>query len=357
MHQTRRPQRASSSAPSFPKPNAWRLSPSTNPASPRSLSNASATPACSKASARNRADIFAYDLVVTIGPSGAQSRARDPYSFLPSVGETDLFLFAQGNERRIYDKLGAHLRTFDGVAGTSFAVWAPNAQRVSVVGDFNGWDGRRHLLRRSAPPGSGRSSFPAWAKERSTSSRSATSTAPSSSRPIRMAPFSSPPRRTPRSSGTPAEVRMDRRSPGWRRADTPTCLTAADVGLRGPPRFVAQEVAAESPGYRELAGPLIDYLREIGLHPRRVPARQRARVLPELGLPGDRLLLPHLPLRHPRRLPIPRQRPARRRHRGAHRLGARTLPARRLGPRPLRRHLPLRARGSRGAAPTWIGEP
>ena len=58
-----------------------------------------------------------------------------------------MFLFGKGDERRIYDKLGAQLRTIDGVAGASFAVWAPNAQRVSVVGDFNGWDGRCHQMR------------------------------------------------------------------------------------------------------------------------------------------------------------------------------------------------------------------
>ena len=72
---------------------------------------------------------------------------RDAYSFLPTLGETDLFLFGKGDERRIYDKLGAQLRVIDGVPGTSFAVWAPNAQRVSVVGDFNGWDGRCHPMR------------------------------------------------------------------------------------------------------------------------------------------------------------------------------------------------------------------
>jgi len=58
-----------------------------------------------------------------------------------------LYLFGKGDERKIYDKLGAQLRTIDGVPGTSFAVWAPNAKRVSVVGDFNAWDGRVHTMR------------------------------------------------------------------------------------------------------------------------------------------------------------------------------------------------------------------
>lgn len=71
----------------------------------------------------------------------------DPYGFLPTLGEQDLYLFNEGNEHRIYEKLGAHLRALDGVAGVSFAVWAPSAKRVSVVGNFNHWDGRYHPMR------------------------------------------------------------------------------------------------------------------------------------------------------------------------------------------------------------------
>ncbi len=90
--------------------------------------------------------VYAYDLVIT-DHQGRTRRTRDAYSFLPTLGESDLFLFGKGDERRIYEKLGAQLRVIDGVPGTSFAVWAPNAQRVSVVGDFNQWDGRFHPLR------------------------------------------------------------------------------------------------------------------------------------------------------------------------------------------------------------------
>ena len=71
----------------------------------------------------------------------------DPYSFLPSLSEEDTYLFNEGNEHRIYQKLGAHLREMEGVNGVSFAVWAPNAKRVSVVGNFNNWDGRYHPMR------------------------------------------------------------------------------------------------------------------------------------------------------------------------------------------------------------------
>ena len=80
--------------------------------------------------------------------SGAEWTARDPYRYGPIMGETDLHLFGEGQHWRIYDKFGAHLRTLDGERGVYFAVWAPNAQRVSVVGDFNNWDGRVHPMRK-----------------------------------------------------------------------------------------------------------------------------------------------------------------------------------------------------------------
>ncbi|NJK29813.1 MAG: 1,4-alpha-glucan branching enzyme [Acaryochloris sp. SU_5_25] len=73
----------------------------------------------------------------------------DPYAFKsPRVTEYDQHLFAQGDHHRIYEKLGAHLTTLDGVNGVYFAVWAPNARNVSILADFNAWDGRRHQMRK-----------------------------------------------------------------------------------------------------------------------------------------------------------------------------------------------------------------
>lgn len=73
---------------------------------------------------------------------------EDPYRFSSSLGELDVHLMSEGTHRNIYDKLGAHEVSIDGVIGIAFAVWAPNARRVSVVGEFNDWDGRRNPMRR-----------------------------------------------------------------------------------------------------------------------------------------------------------------------------------------------------------------
>jgi 1,4-alpha-glucan branching enzyme len=88
----------------------------------------------------------AYRLRVAF-PTGTVE-LEDPYRFPPILGEVDVHLLAEGSHQRLYEKLGAHPLALEGVAGTAFAVWAPNAARVSVVGSFNGWDGRRHPMRK-----------------------------------------------------------------------------------------------------------------------------------------------------------------------------------------------------------------
>lgn len=73
----------------------------------------------------------------------------DPYAFRSSkLTDLDIHLFAEGNHHRIYEKLGAHPMVVDGVKGVHFAVWAPNARNVSLLGDFNSWDGRKHQMRK-----------------------------------------------------------------------------------------------------------------------------------------------------------------------------------------------------------------
>ena len=82
-----------------------------------------------------------------IEDDNSEHTAVSPYTFLPQLGELDLHLFSEGQHWRLYDVLGAHPKKVDGIAGVQFAVWAPAAERVSVVGDFNGWHGLRHPMR------------------------------------------------------------------------------------------------------------------------------------------------------------------------------------------------------------------
>ncbi|HYY57766.1 MAG TPA: hypothetical protein VE842_10570, partial [Pyrinomonadaceae bacterium] len=96
---------------------------------------------------RDRTEAFPYRLRVTYA-DGNTFTQRDPYAFLPTLTDLDEHLFNEGRHERIYEKLGAHVRSLDGVKGVSFAVWAPHAAGVSVVGLFNNWDGRLHQMRR-----------------------------------------------------------------------------------------------------------------------------------------------------------------------------------------------------------------
>ncbi|MBA3273034.1 MAG: 1,4-alpha-glucan branching enzyme, partial [Chthoniobacterales bacterium] len=88
-----------------------------------------------------------YRLHIT-GWDQSEWTAQDTYRYGTIMGEVDLHLFSEGNHHQIYERFGAHLRNIGGVDGVYFAVWAPNATRVSVVGDFNGWDGRVNPMRR-----------------------------------------------------------------------------------------------------------------------------------------------------------------------------------------------------------------
>ncbi|MEK6590572.1 MAG: 1,4-alpha-glucan branching protein GlgB [Nitrospinota bacterium] len=91
-------------------------------------------------------EIFSYYIIIKTH-DGNLLKFHDPYSFLPIIGDIDRHLFNEGNHFLIYEKLGAHLIDVNGIKGVHFAVWAPNAKRVSIIGDFNKWDGRRHPMR------------------------------------------------------------------------------------------------------------------------------------------------------------------------------------------------------------------
>ncbi|MCU0838186.1 MAG: 1,4-alpha-glucan branching protein GlgB [Rhodospirillales bacterium] len=95
-----------------------------------------------------RTQPFRYRLRILPHGSEEMADVEDPYRFGPVLGELDIHLLVEGTHLRAFEKLGSHPMVVDGVAGASFAVWAPNARRVSVIGDFNGWDGRRHPMRK-----------------------------------------------------------------------------------------------------------------------------------------------------------------------------------------------------------------
>ena len=89
----------------------------------------------------------AYELETTY-ENGPSFTADDPYRFVPTVGEVDLYLWGEGRHEQLWHVLGAHYRPHEDVAGTSFSVWAPHATAVRVLGDFNGWNGTGHAMRR-----------------------------------------------------------------------------------------------------------------------------------------------------------------------------------------------------------------
>ena len=122
-------------------------------------------------------EIQPYRLKVDFGV-GSFATFYDCYSFRPVLTDYDFYLLNQGNHYEVYDKLGAHPLKHQGVSGILFGVWAPSATRVSIVGDFNQWDGRRHQMRCRGASGVGNYSCHTWFRACYISSKSAPKTAP-----------------------------------------------------------------------------------------------------------------------------------------------------------------------------------
>jgi 1,4-alpha-glucan branching enzyme len=224
---------------------------------------------------RKASRVYAYDLVVT-NADGSRWQTRDPYSFLPTLGESDLYLFGQGDDRRIFEKLGAHLRVVDGVTGVSFAVWAPNAKRVSVVGDFNQWDGRRHPLRRLGTSGVWEIFVPGVGVGAHYKFELVTT---EERLMLKTDPFGFFFEKPPKN----AAIVWDTRAFAWsdeawlqrRRSADPlrAPLSVYEVHL-GSWR---KKSAFESLSYRELAGPLVDYVRKMNFtHVELMPPAEHA---------------------------------------------------------------------------------
>lgn len=120
--------------------------------STKSVSEAEMSDAAATEGATQEICAFAYRLRLH-DHQGGLHEIEDPYRFPPMLTDFDLYLHGEGNFVRSYEKLGAQLRTVDGVQGINFAVWAPNAERVSVIGPFNEWDNRVHALQRRTDGG------------------------------------------------------------------------------------------------------------------------------------------------------------------------------------------------------------
>ncbi len=225
--------------------------------------------------AKDSSRVYAYDLIIT-DQSGNVRRTRDPYSFLPTLSEEDLYLFGKGDERRIYEKLGAQLRKIDGVPGASFALWAPNAQRVSVVGDFNGWDGRVHQMRQLGLSGVWEIFVPGVPdgahykfEVRNRHGRVGLKTDPYGFF------FETPPKN--------AAIVWNNRKFAW--SDKPWLRQRARRNpLRDPVSIYEvhlgswrKKSGAESLGYRELAAPLVQYIKRLGFtHVEFMPVAEHA---------------------------------------------------------------------------------
>ena len=231
---------------------------------------------------------------------GSPRQTRDPYSFLPTLGETDLYLFGQGNELRIYEKLGAQLRVIDGVHGTSFAVWAPNAQRVSVVGDFNDWDGRCHPMRSLGPSGVWEIFIPGVGEgaHYKYEIRDIHGHIKLKTDPVRVLLRSAAQER--RHCLGQSTSSTGPTTSGWSsgrkqiRSARPMSIYEVHFGSW------RKKSLAESLSYRELAEPLAEYVKRDGLHACGIHAGGRARFLSLLGLSGHRVLCADQPLRHAR---------------------------------------------------------
>ena len=161
----------------------------------------------------------------------------DPYRYGPVLTDFDLHLFGEGTHHRAFEKLGAHPVNVGATTGVHFAVWAPNAERVSVIGDFNGWDGRVHPMRVLLGHGVWEIFIPGLGRgeKYKFEIRSRSGTVPQKADPFAM--WSEAPPRTASIVWDTAATR-GATTRGWRRGGPRRLARPADVDLRGAPRVV-----------------------------------------------------------------------------------------------------------------------
>jgi 1,4-alpha-glucan branching enzyme len=256
---------------------------------------------------RNPGSAVSYTLRA-IDPLGQSVDLLDTYSFGPLLSDFDLHLIAEGQHYRTYEKLGAHVRQVGDVQGVHFAVWAPNAQRVSVIGNFNNWDGRVHPMRFHPNAGIWEIFLPnvpaGEAYKYQIRSRVDGSIAEKADPYGFYAEF------RPRTASIVFDIdRYQWDDANWMRErsrrqslDAPIAIYEVHLGswkrILGGGRSTTSDGTSSPNGgwldYRQLAHELVDYVKYLGYTP--------VRWL--VGLPDDRLLRVYLALRQPRRLPV-----------------------------------------------------
>jgi 1,4-alpha-glucan branching enzyme len=275
----------------------------------------------------HEAGIFAVELASDPGayrvevsyPGGWTSTAEDPYRFWPTLGDVDLHLFGEGNHHRLWEALGAHARRHEGVDGTAFAVWAPSARSVRVVGDFNSWDGRVHPMRMLGSSGVWELFVPGAAAGQHYKFEVNGATGQLALKADPMARAAELP---PGTASIVAESRHEWEDREWlehRQRDDP---------VNRPLMIYEVHVGSWRQGlsYRELAPLLADHVVDLGFMHGAAP-RRRASLRWVVGISGVELLRADGAVRHARRLPLVRRSPPPARHRRDRRLGARALPA------------------------------
>ncbi|MDX1499280.1 MAG: 1,4-alpha-glucan branching protein GlgB [Woeseiaceae bacterium] len=196
---------------------------------------------------------------------GNVSEHEDCYRFAPTLGEMDLYLLGEGSDRKIYHKLGARLIELEGVQGTRFAVWAPNASRVSVVADFNGWDGRVHPMRLHPANGIWELFVPGVG--RGTRYKFELLDRDGRLLPLKTDPFARFHEAPPGNASIVYESRYDWQDRDWMAARTTTPDLAKPVAIYevhlGSWRRKAED-GHRYLNFRELADELVAYVREMG---------------------------------------------------------------------------------------------
>ena len=300
-----------------------------------------------------RTERFDYRLRVR-WDSGVEGVYADPYAYGPLIADDDLHFLAEGTHVRPYEVLGALPVTLGegehAVAGVRFAVWAPNARRVSVVGDFNNWDGRRHLMRARGGSGVWEMFVPHLVvgdryKYEIVGPDDAL-------QPLKADPYARAAQLRPDSASLVAALPPRRALPAVARGhERPP---RAGLDLRGAPGLVA------APRQRRLqdlgrAGRRAAGLRgRPRLHARGADAHHRVPVRRLVGLPDAGPVRAHRALRPARGLRALRRRLPRQGHRRDPRLGAGAFPGRRPRPGALRRHRAVRVRGSARGLPSRL---